>query len=91
MKLLFDQNLAPKLVVRLAGLFPGSAHVRDVGLATAHDLAVWEFAKAGGFAIVWLRGGNQSSVQIEAIVRANAGEFEAFDADPDASMLVVTG
>jgi predicted nuclease of predicted toxin-antitoxin system len=110
LKLLLDQNLAPKLVVRLAGLFPGSAHVRDVGLATAQDLAVWEFAKAGGFAIVskdadfrqlsflygsppkvvWLRIGNQSTAQIDAIVRANAGEFEAFDADPDASMLVVT-
>jgi predicted nuclease of predicted toxin-antitoxin system len=77
-------------VVRLAGLFPGSAHVRDVGLATAQDLAVWEFAKAGGFAIVWMRVGNQSTAQIEAIVRANAGEFETFDAGPVASMLVVT-
>jgi predicted nuclease of predicted toxin-antitoxin system len=40
--------------------------------------------------VVWLRVGNQSTAQIEAVVRANAGAFEAFDADPVASMLVVT-
>ena len=32
MKLLFDQNLSPKLVNRLADLFPGSGHVQSVGL-----------------------------------------------------------
>jgi predicted nuclease of predicted toxin-antitoxin system len=110
LKLLLDQNLAPRLVARLADLFPGSEHVRDVGLAAADDLAVWEYAKAGGFAIVskdadfrqlsflygsppkvvWLRVGNQSTAQIEAVVRANAGALRAFDADPVASMLVVT-
>jgi predicted nuclease of predicted toxin-antitoxin system len=51
-KLLFDQNLAPRLVARLADIFPASEHVRDVGLAAGDDLAVWEYAKAGGFAIV---------------------------------------
>jgi predicted nuclease of predicted toxin-antitoxin system len=110
LKLLFDQNLAPRLVVALADLFPGSEHVRDVGLAAADDVALWEYAKAGGFAIlskdadfrqlsflygsppkvVWLRVGNRSTEQIEAIVRANVGDLEAFDADPVASMLVVT-
>jgi len=35
LKLLFDQNLSPKLVERLVDLFPGSEHARDVGLATA--------------------------------------------------------
>ena len=48
MKLLFDQNLAPRLVGQVADLFPGSEHVRDVGLAAADDVAVWEYAKAGG-------------------------------------------
>jgi predicted nuclease of predicted toxin-antitoxin system len=52
LKLLFDQNLAPRLVARLAGLFPGSEHVRDVGLVSADDSAVWEYARAGGFAII---------------------------------------
>ena len=33
-------------------LFPSSAHVRDSGLASATDLQIWEYAKAGGFVIV---------------------------------------
>jgi predicted nuclease of predicted toxin-antitoxin system len=52
LKLLFDENLATKLVVLLVDLFPGSEHVRDASLAAADDLAVWDYAKAGGFAIV---------------------------------------
>jgi predicted nuclease of predicted toxin-antitoxin system len=39
-KLLFDQNLSPKLVVRLSDLFEGSRHTRDVGLAEASDREV---------------------------------------------------
>lgn len=52
MKLLFDQNLSHRLVVDLASLFPGSAHVRDLGLKTAEDEEIWRFAAAHGFAIV---------------------------------------
>ena len=33
MKLLLDQNLSHRLVAALADVFPGSVHVRDVGLA----------------------------------------------------------
>ena len=32
MKLLFDENLSPKLPRLLAAYFPGSAHVRECGL-----------------------------------------------------------
>ena len=52
MKLLFDQNLSHKLVAKLAAEFPGSAHVRDFGLARASDPAVWSHASAQGFVIV---------------------------------------
>jgi predicted nuclease of predicted toxin-antitoxin system len=52
LRLLFDQNLSPRLVRALADLFPGSAHVRDVGLARAGDDEVWSHAAAHGFAIV---------------------------------------
>jgi len=52
MKLLFDQNLSHRLVGQLAGEFPGSAHVRDAGLAAAPDPDVWAYAAANGFAIV---------------------------------------
>jgi uncharacterized protein (DUF433 family) len=36
----------------LAAEFPGSSHVRDVGLQTASNSKVWAFAGANGFAIV---------------------------------------
>jgi predicted nuclease of predicted toxin-antitoxin system len=52
MKLLFDQNLSPKLVNRLADLFPGSSHVQSVGLDCADDSQVWDHARQNGFAIV---------------------------------------
>lgn len=52
MKLLFDQNLSPRLPALLAAEFPGSVHVRDVGLAAAADPVVRAFAVANGFVIV---------------------------------------
>lgn len=52
MKLLFDQNLSPKLVNRLADLFPGSCHVQTVRLDCADDNKIWEYARLNGFAIV---------------------------------------
>ncbi len=52
MKLLFDQNLSPKLATRLADLFPRSAHVLSVGLDCADDDQIWEYARLSGFAIV---------------------------------------
>lgn len=52
MKLLFDQNLSPKLPARLADLHPGSEHVLNLGLDQATDEEVWDHARANGFAIV---------------------------------------
>ncbi|MCI0359484.1 MAG: DUF5615 family PIN-like protein [Planctomycetaceae bacterium] len=45
MSLLFDQNLSHRLTRLLAAEFPGSQHVRDVGLAASADEDIWEFAK----------------------------------------------
>lgn len=52
MKLLFDQNLSWRLTETLAEQYPGSVHVRDVGLASASDSAVWEFARSNALSIV---------------------------------------
>ncbi|MDI3258473.1 MAG: DUF5615 family PIN-like protein [Sinobacteraceae bacterium] len=52
MKLLFDENLSPKLVTALADVFPDSAHVHQVGLGSASDDAVWEYARGHGYALV---------------------------------------
>jgi predicted nuclease of predicted toxin-antitoxin system len=51
-KLLFDENVSPTLVARLASEYPGTAHVRDVGLRGAADDRIWQHARAEGFAIV---------------------------------------
>lgn len=52
MKLLFDQNLSPKLVNRLADLYPNSQHLQSVGLDCAADDEIWEYAKVNGLAVV---------------------------------------
>ena len=52
MRLLFDQNLSPKLVGRLVDLYPGSVHVLSLGLDQASDEVIWELARDHGYAIV---------------------------------------
>lgn len=52
MKLLFDQNLSPRLVANLADLFPNSAHVEVIGLGKEIDRLVWEYAKKNDYVIV---------------------------------------
>jgi predicted nuclease of predicted toxin-antitoxin system len=50
-KLLLDENLSPQLIRRIEDLFPGSLHVRSVGLKQTPDKTVWEFAKSNSFFI----------------------------------------
>jgi predicted nuclease of predicted toxin-antitoxin system len=52
MKLLLDQNLSPRLVSRLADLYPDSQHVSFLGLDQADDRAVWEYANQNDFTVV---------------------------------------
>ena len=52
MKLLFDENLSPRLSLLLADLFPNSIHVRDIGMMATEDITVWDYAKNDGFVIV---------------------------------------
>ena len=52
MKLLFDQNLSPRLVSLLGDLHPDSLHVRDVGLREADDAEVWRYAREQDLTIV---------------------------------------
>jgi predicted nuclease of predicted toxin-antitoxin system len=46
LKLLVDENLAPRLAGDLADLFPGSIHVSAAELGSAPDVVIWEYAKA---------------------------------------------
>lgn len=52
MKLLFDENVSPRLVRALASFYPGSWHVDDVGLHGHPDLAIWQCAGRQDFIIV---------------------------------------
>ena len=52
MKLLFDENLSPKLPRVMAARFPQSVHVRECGLLGHPDEAVWKYARSNGFAII---------------------------------------
>ncbi len=52
MKLLFDENLSHTLVGILLHEFPGSCHVRDVGLRAAEDSRIWDHARAQSLVIV---------------------------------------
>ena len=52
MKLLLDENLAPRLALAISDLYPGSVHLRDCGLRGASDIEVWQYALTNAFAIV---------------------------------------
>jgi predicted nuclease of predicted toxin-antitoxin system len=51
-RLLFDQNLSPGLSRSVADVYPGSVHVREVGLRDSGDSEIWDYAKLNGFIIV---------------------------------------
>jgi predicted nuclease of predicted toxin-antitoxin system len=50
--LLFDENLAARLVADLADLYPGCAHVSDRGLTGGSDRAIWQYGRDHGLVIV---------------------------------------
>ncbi|MCA1635534.1 MAG: DUF5615 family PIN-like protein [Acidobacteria bacterium] len=52
MKLLFDQNLSPRLVRHLADLDPDSNHVHTLDLDRTADELIWEYALREGYLIV---------------------------------------
>ncbi|MGQ0593805.1 MAG: DUF5615 family PIN-like protein [Gammaproteobacteria bacterium] len=109
MKLLFDENLSPRLVTLLNDVFPQSAHVDRAGLGSAPDSSVWEYARANGYLIVskdsdfhersllhgyppkvvWIKRGNCSTRQIEALLRQAVGNILAMADDPQFAFLIL--
>lgn len=109
MKLLLDQNLSPRLVQSLVAVYPGTSHVREVGLHAADDEAIWAYAAEQGFVIVskdadfhqrsfvlghppkvvWIRRGNCSTAEIEALLVARRAELLAFERTQEASFLAL--
>ena len=52
MRLLFDENLSTKLVVRLAELFPSCAHIEQFHLSGRPDDEIWALAARSDFIVV---------------------------------------
>lgn len=52
MKLLFDEQLSPRLAKQLQGPFPDSVHVHDLGLGSSDDAVVFAHARDHAFVIV---------------------------------------
>ena len=52
MKLLLDENLSRRLVVRLGQLYPETAHVANFNLLACPDREIWALAQREGFIIV---------------------------------------
>ena len=50
--LLFDQNVSPRLVDRLADIYPDSVHVFTLGLGNAMDIEIWQYAHDHDYMIV---------------------------------------
>ncbi|MGA8863427.1 MAG: DUF5615 family PIN-like protein [Gallionella sp.] len=52
MKLLLDENLSRRIVPYPQAAFPGSSQVALLGLESASDSEIWQYAKGNGFVIV---------------------------------------
>jgi predicted nuclease of predicted toxin-antitoxin system len=42
--LLFDQNISPRVIDRLADVYPDSIHVFMLGMGDALDIEIWQYA-----------------------------------------------
>jgi predicted nuclease of predicted toxin-antitoxin system len=52
MKLLFDNNLSPRLILALQDIYNDCSHVVRHHLETASDEEVWQFAHQNGYCLV---------------------------------------
>ncbi len=109
MKLLFDQNLSQRLAEVLATHFPGTVHVRNLGLERADDLTIWSTARRDGYTIVtkdsdfhelglirgfppkvvWIRLGNCSTEDIQAILVRSIDQLARLADDPEAGFIAL--
>lgn len=50
--LLFDQNISFRVIARIQEQFPGSKHIKDLGLMGQKDSNIWNAAKQHNLTIV---------------------------------------
>jgi len=51
-KFLIDENLSDKLAARLDAAYPGTKHVKQLGLSSHADAELWELAHKDAFIIL---------------------------------------
>jgi predicted nuclease of predicted toxin-antitoxin system len=108
-RLLFNQNLSPRLIDLLFDVYPNSSHVSRVGLDRAPDEEVWAYTRENGYLtvtkdadfdelsqvrgsppkVIWLRLGNCTTNQIEAVLRSRREAVASLDTDPGAATLTL--
>ena len=49
---LFHQNISARLVHSLADLYPSSVHVSTIGIGSALDIEIWQYARDNDYMIV---------------------------------------
>jgi len=85
-KLLFDENLSDRLVDRLADVYPGSRHVRQLGMKSSPDRIVLGYAgmmdmvlvtKDGDFDDLALLGGEGARVLRLDLGNCSTDEIES--------------
>ena len=86
MKLLFDENLSPKLPRLVATLFPDSAHVRECGLLGQQPSLLYGHPPK----LVWLRIGNCTRPQLVQLITSHEQDIHSLDTDPFESVLVLS-
>jgi predicted nuclease of predicted toxin-antitoxin system len=52
LRLLFGQNLSPRLVLLLSDVYPDCSRIQDLGLDRSRDTEVWSYAAEHGYTIV---------------------------------------
>jgi predicted nuclease of predicted toxin-antitoxin system len=85
MKLLFDENLSPKLPGLLAAVFPGSAHVSKDSDFQQRSLLHGHPPK-----VVWLRLGNCTRQKLILLITQHEQDIRALDAEPHESVLLLS-
>lgn len=52
MKLLFDQNISPRVIDRLADMYPSWVHVFMLVMGDALDIEIWQYAHDHDYMII---------------------------------------
>lgn len=52
MRLLFDQNISYRVILKIKIIYPDAQQVRQLGIENYSDIEIWNFAKKNNFTIV---------------------------------------